>query len=108
MIMVWDSYGFFSKEYVGLFASLGAKVEVKNLGMVDVDIDLSSSYSVGAIAGYACASSETSIDGTPYGSVDPDEYEYYEKYDMYLYTTSDDLQFCYMPSLQRIDVQKKL
>lgn len=76
MIMVWDSYGFFSKEYVG------------------------------AIAGYASASSETSIDGTPYGSVDPDEYEYYEKYDMYLYTTSDDLQFCYMPSLQRIDVQK--
>lgn len=53
MIMVWDSYGSFSKEYVGLFASLGAKAEVKNLGMVDVDIDLSSSYFVGAIAGYA-------------------------------------------------------
>ncbi len=46
-------YGSFSGKYVGLFAKLGAKAEIKNLGMVDVDIDLSSSYSVGAIAGYA-------------------------------------------------------
>lgn len=49
-------------------------------------------------------SPERETSGLFYAFVNPDEYEYYEKYDMYLYTTSDDLQFCYMPSLQRFDV----
>mgnify|MGYP004635747289 CR=1 FL=1 len=39
-----------SLTYVGLFSGLGAGAEIKNLGMVDVDISVDASY-VGALAG---------------------------------------------------------
>ena len=73
-------YGSLSGKYAGLFSSLGANAEIKNLGMVDVDIDLDSSWDVGALAGYGSSTAVVNncyVSGNIKSSVSYETYKYY-------------------------------
>lgn len=73
-------YGSLSGKYAGLFSSLGANAEIKNLGMVDVDIDLDSSKDVGALAGYGSSTAVVNncyVSGNIKSSVSYNSYSYY-------------------------------